>query len=396
MNFYRTNSSIATAVDCIASAFEQITPVLQTEDDKFINDHDVLSLLKRPNGFQTWQEFAGMLSRHYLITADSHITALGIVANPPIEIYSVKPLNVTPLEDFRDSFPKSYMVVQGVGNGNYVRTRQKKEERFYASNLLELYHIMGFSSRTSNTEGDSLLQAAALEARQQIEGRVHNLKLLRNGGRLSLIFNFKGDDRLIDDDEHQKRKDRINEDFSGSDNASKIAVISGTEVDIEEVGKTPKDMDYAKLDESASYAVYLRYKIPLALISMKASTFNNLKTGIGFLYDVAVLPHADIMFAGLSKMLLPRYGLDPSKVRITYDPDSITALKERLIDLVKARKEIGAETPNEIRALLAREPVEGGDILYQPANLVAVGEDLLITDNTRTAEEMLEDEGIVE
>lgn len=401
MQFYRDNSSIATAVDWIAGSFEQIQPVLQIENGSFVNDHEVIKLLKRPNGFQTWQEFGGMLSRHYLLKHDSYIAALGNINRPPIEIHAVKPLNVSTVEDTRDGFPGFYIIPGGAGKGNYGRDDSiKKGARFYDGPLKELYHIMGFSSRSNNIEGDSPLEAAALEAKQQIDGRVHNLKMLRNGGRLSLLVSFK-DDTRIDDDEHKERVKRINEGWAGPENAGKIAVVSGAEIDVKELGTTNKDMDYVKLDQAAAFAIYMRYNIPLPLVSVKASTFNNMRTAILLLYDIAILPLADIIFAGASKMLLPRHGLDPGKVRITYNPDSITALMERRLEELEKRKKINIETPNELRSFLPdREPVEGGDVLYQPANLVPVGDDLLTDDNQKTPEqqanELLERDGVGE
>lgn len=404
MQFYRDNSSIATAVDWIADSFEQIKPILETKDSKgvisYSDDHEVIKLLKHPNGFQTWQEFGGMLSRHYLLKHDSYITALGNVNRSPIEIHAVKPLNVSTVEDTRDGFPGSYIVPYGPGKGTYGRNESlKRGARFYDGPLKELYHIMGFSSRANNIEGDSPLEAAALEAKQQIEGRVHNLKMLRNGGRLSLLVSFK--EERLDDDEHKERVKRINEGWSGPENAGKIAVVSGAEMDVKELGKTAKDMDYAKLDQAAAFAIYMRYKIPLPLVSLKASTFNNIKIGIGLLYDQAVLPTTDIVFAGLSKFLLPRYALDPATTRITYNPDSITALMERRLDELEKRKKINIETPNELRAFLPnREPVDGGDTLYQAANLVPIGQDLFTDDNTKTVEqrarELLERDGVGE
>lgn len=400
MQFYRDNSSVATAVDWIADSFEQIKPILETKNSKGVisynNDHEIIKLLTRPNGFQTWQEFGGMLSRHYLVKHDSHIAALGNINRPPIELYSVKPLNVSTVEDGRDGFPGYYNIPSGIGRGNYSRKESLRVgTRFYDGPLKELYHIMGFSSRPNNVEGDSPLEAAALEAKQQIDGRVHNLKMLRNGGRLSLLVSFK--DERLDDDEHAERVKRINEGWAGPDNAGKIAVVSGAEMDVKELGTTNKDMDYVKLDQAAAFAIYMRYKIPLPLVSVKASTFNNMRTAIIMLYDIAVLPHADTVFAGLSKMLLPRYGLDSATTRITYNPDSITALMARRLEELEKRKKINIETPNELRTLLPnREPVEGGDSLYQPANLVPMGEDLLADNKTpeQRAKELLERDGV--
>ena len=53
---------------------------------------------------------------------------------------------------------------------------------------------------------------------------------------------------------------------------------------------------------------------------------------------------------------------------------------------MEQRKKINVETTNELRSLLPnREPItEGGDQVYQPANLVAVGQDLFTDDNNNT------------
>lgn len=388
LRFYQKNSSVATAVDLIAEAFQQIVPVLQGPDGKFVRDHPVIKLLNQPNGLQAWESFAGQLSRHYLLTANSHTSGLGGVRRPPLELYAVKPQLVQPTEDSRDLFPATYRVVKGAGRGFYERNEKLKEGvRFYDGDLKEIFHIMGFSSTDSNIQGDSPLQAITLEIKQQIEGRTHNLKMIENGGRLSLIVSFKDPDG-IEPDEHKERKKRINEDLSGSNNAGGIAVISAADTSINEVGKSNKDMDYSTLDQMASNIVFLRYKIPLPLVTNDASTFNNMQTAIGLLFSQAVLPHAKTMFGGLSKFLLPRYGLDPSDWQITFDPLSIPAIKAATLDDIAKRKTINVETTNELRTEMGKEPIsEGGDVIWQPANLVEQGTDLFTDDHLEVPEE---------
>lgn len=397
MEFYRTNSTVATAVDKIASKVEQITPVLQTKDNKFIKDHPVIDLLKNPNPFNTWHEFVGKIARHYLLKHDSYLAMLGNVQRAPIEIYSIKPQNVSTLQAI-DYLPASYNITVGPARGHYMRSEISGNARFLDGDLKELYHIMGFSSRSDDIEGDSPLEAAALETRQQIQGRAHNLSLLKNGGRLSLVVSFKDPDG-VDDDEHQRRKKRINEDLGGAGNAGKIAVISGAQVDVKEVGISNKDMDYAILDSVASQAIYLRYEIPLPLISTDASTYNNIENALFDFYENTVLPLADILFAGMSKVLLPRYGIDD--MVISYDPESIGILIRQKMQEIKNRKEVNIETINELRALLPnREPIGGGgDTLYQPATMVPVGEDLFTDDNLtpeQLAEQLRREAGVEE
>ena len=388
MKFYQTNSTIATSVDKITTKIEQITPVLRNlNDNTFINKHPVIDLLMNPNPFDTWREFIGKFSRHYLLKHDSYLALFGNINRPPLELHAVKPQNVNVIQAI-DNYPRSYNVTIGAGRGHYLRTEKGRILKYLDGDLKEFYHLMGFSSRSDEIQGDSPIEAAALEAKQQIKGKTHNLSVLNNGGRLSLIFSFKDEDG-ISDDEHQLRKKRILEDLSGEGNAGSIAVISGQTTEVKEAGIHNKDMDYAKLEQIAGEAIYLRYEIPLPLVSTDASTYNNVQNAMFDFYENTVLPNTDTLFSGLSKILLPRYGVDPREMILSYDPESINILIRQKLKEIQERRTINIETPNELRSLLPnREPLdEGGDVVYHPATMVPMGQDLF-TDDNFTPEEL--------
>lgn len=374
--FYRQNSSVATAVDMIADSFEQIAPIIEMQDGTILEQHPALDLLKNPNSYMTWSDFAARISRHYLLTNETHFYGLGAVTVPPSQVFPIKPINVSVGTDGSE-YVQTFYVGSGVGEGRYnVELAQQRISRYYDGPLKELYRTSGFSSMATDGAADSPLQAAALETQQQIRGRVHNTKILDNGGRLSLLIVFN--EEQLDDDEHKGRTQRINETFAGSENAGKIGVMSGGDIEsVTEMGTTNKDMDYAELDRIAAQAIYFRYKIPLPLITVTASTFNNMQTAIEMLYDFAVLPLADKLFTGLSRFLLPRFSVDINTAKITYNPESLQALKARRLEELKQRKDIGVETTNELRESIPnREPIDGGDTLYQPATLVPIGTDI--------------------
>jgi len=90
-----------------------------------------------------------------------------------------------------------------------------------------------------------------------------------------------------------------------------------------------------------------------------------------------------VLFAGLTNLLVPRFGLDPAKVKITYDPRSITALVDRELKQLKTRKDINIETVNELRIeFLAKDDIDGGDVVYQPASMIPLGTDPFDDDPT--------------
>jgi len=375
--FYGQNSSVATAVDIIADTFEQIKPILMLADGSIVDEHPIVDLLKNPNSHMTWNDFASRIARHSLLTNQTHFYGMGAVTLPPTEIHPVKPINVTATTG-GDGYVDMFNIGSGIGRGEYdVKISKQRVSRYYDGPLKEIYRIAGFSSMPTDGTADSPLQAASLEANQQIKGRIHNMKIIDNGGRLSLLVVFK--DEHMSDDEHLQRSERLNDTFAGEENAGKIAVLSGGDVEtVQEMGITQKDMDFAELDQIAGRSIYSRYHIPLPLISNKASTFNNLATGIEMLYDMATLPLADKLFQGLTRFLLPRYGIDlKSGMKITYNPESLQPLKARKLKELKERKETGLETINEIRESMPnRKDVEGGDVLYQNAAYIPLGTDL--------------------
>tara|TARA_R110000850_G_scaffold275042_1_gene413528 strand:- start:608 stop:1681 length:1074 start_codon:yes stop_codon:yes gene_type:complete len=344
------------------------------KDGTLDDSHEVLDLLKNPNEFEDYREFIGQLIRNYLLNHDAFLYAEGSTNRAPATLFSVKNQTVTITPNGADQYPQTFQTTQGFSNGVYSRDKQKGKMRFYDGTFREMYHIHGYTSRIENTLADSPLEAAALEAKQQILGKKHNLKIIENGGRLSMAVIMKG--------EHQPSPEQFNEfkasvlnDFSGSDNAGKVAVYAASDMDIKEMGMNNKDMDFSSLDTVSRDSIFMRYGIPLPIVSPDRQTFNNFDRAIEDLYDRAVLPYTQILFSGLTKMLRARY--KDSFESITYNPEDIPALKGRMLEELKKRREINLETVNEMReGLPNREPIAGGDIFYQSSMLIPAGEDL--------------------
>lgn len=380
--FYQNSAAVATAVDMIADEVEQIQPVIRTRDGKYIYDHPILELLKKPNPTDDYRSFMGKMARYWLLSHDLYQYLEGLQTKLPVNIWPVSPQVVSLTESAVDGYASLIAVTMGPGSDSYKREEDFKTRswRFIANELKEIYRTTGFSSETNNTRPDSPLQAAASDVSQQIKGKLHNVSVLENGGRLSMVAVFKDS---LEKEEHDARKASIQAQLGGPGNAGKIAVISSSDMTIEEFGKTNRDMDYANLDRISALAIYMRYKIPLPLISNDAATYNNMEQAKYDLYDRAVLPAANIIFKSLTHALLPRAKMDPAKFEITYNPEAIPALRGRMLAELKSRRDLNLETINELRSQLPnREPLkEGGNAVYQPATLVPLGTDLYTEDN---------------
>ena len=361
----------------VAEAFASIEPVIK-RDGQIELDHPVLDLLRRPSPFFTQDLFFETIGKQYLITANAYIVALGGLNRPPLELQPISPSNANDVEG-NQGFVKNFIISGNSLAGSYEMNKGNGRVRYLDGNLRELKQIRGFSIRNNSLlRGRSLLASASAEVRQHILGNTHNVSMLEKGGRVSLIFHFDED---LSQDDFEETRARVRSQYGGATKAGEIGVTSGGKLDIKEIGTTNKDMDFANLQSLAKQAVALQYKVPLPLITIRASTFNNFAVAWLALYDNAVLPLADRIFGGLSDLLIPRYGEDPARVQITYDMDTITALAGRRNEELKLRRELNLESLNELRSVIGREPVEGGDQILAPATMVPIGTDLFTADN---------------
>ncbi len=377
INLYNDSSAVSIPINKIAGPFKCLKPVLRFGDET-ITDHPVLDLIRNPNAYSTQSLFLETLAKDYLITNETHIVAIGSINRPPLELRPISPSNVS-INNGERGTPGNIMITGQSLAGTYEPDLRKKNVRYLKGAFNELYYIRGYSTKDNSLlRGQSLLISASAEARQHILGGNHNVSLLEKGGRVSLVFHFEEE---IGADDLKAVKQRLNEEYSGANKAGAIGVTAGGKMNIEELSKNNRDMDFAQLQQMAKFAVAMQYDLPLPLITTDAATFDNYKESKLALYDDAVFPLADTIFGGLSTFLLPRFSLDPAKYHISYDVDSITAIKMRRNAELLLLKQLDVLSDNEIRAEMSRDDYDGGDTHYKPANLIPTGKGLLSTDD---------------
>ncbi len=387
MQLYSDSTAVSIPVNLVADAFASIEPVVK-ENGKIITGHPVLDLLNKPSPFFSQDLFFETIGKHYLITGNAYITALGGVNRPPIELQPISPANVSQVEGGQ-GFVENFIIAGNTLAGNYSVEKKRGQVRYLSGSLLEIKQIRAFSIRNNSLlRGESLLESASSEVRSHILGNEHNVNLLERGGRIYLVFNFVDNDMTQDDFAESKKK--IDQAYGKKGNTH--VVTSGGEMEVTELGTNNRDMDFANLQKMAKEATALQFKVPLALINQDASTFNNVAASQLMLYDNATLPLADRIFGGLTDFLMPRYGEDPAKTQITYNMDTITALAIRRNEELKLRTDAKLETHNELRAtFLGREPIDGGDQVLVPANMVPLGTDIFTDDNITTTPSLARD-----
>ena len=375
IDFYLKACPIFTATKMIAEAIGSIDIVLKDKNGDFTYEHDALKLLSNPNPFVDGQLFMQELASSYILTGNSYINIIG--DKKPLELNSINPQDIIIQQNTKDGYAGEYSWNSTNTNRIY---RRDYDKRFIDSQKNELLHLRSYNPKfsSSNLVGISAFAGCQLEIQQYILASVHNYSLLKNQARPSGIITYKGAGDLSQE-QQDGLKATIKNKLSGSKNAGEPVVLGG-DFNWTQLSESTKDMDFPTLKKSVAEACYSAVKIPLPMISPDNMSFANMDASKYLFYDNAVLPILKRLLKFLSVKLLSRYP-NAQGLEFYFDESSIEALESRKFENAKILSQIGKYTDNEIRTITGFEAIEGGDIIYRPANLIESGRDIYTDDN---------------
>lgn len=363
----------AKSINLLSDEFASVVPYPYDIDaQKFLErDSDVEALLAHPNPTQARGDFLKELGAWWLMSGNVYVMALGLVDLPPVELRCLKPETITPQVSVRDGYVDEYRYTAVEGTVVFKRHEAGRTFRYLdESGGRELFHFKMFNPNGDMVTGMSKLDQVYYELEQHLSASIHNLSTLKKGARLSGLLMSEQE---LGDDQRPRLREQLNTEYAGADNAGAIMLLDGAKFSFKEMSANLKDMDFLNLKKEVTNAIYLAFDIPLPLVSGDTMTYSNFAEAKLTLYDNGVLPLTRTLYGNLSHALLPRFREDPERVKLWYDEGEITALAPRRTADIKAKKESGVFTINEIRALYGVDPVPNGDVIYQSPVLVPLG-----------------------
>lgn len=374
VSYYTQCSPLYNSIDLIAGNVADLIPRVWDKNKKvWVKDHPVLDLLSRPNAVYTFHKLLYSMVSFFLATGDSYLTASGKPMSPPKEL-NIYPSTAVSLLAGSDGFTKEMITSLFWGSFTYSREEIEKRFRYFNSQKTsEIWHTANFNPTNiqSNIYGMSPLNPIYYEINQHASANKHNLSVLLRGATPSGILSLEP---AVDHDDFVRLQEQFVQQYAGASNAGRTMLLNGIGK-YERTTMSQKDMDFLELKKEVIISIYRNLKIPLALITPETMTYDNMKQAMLMLYDLAVLPMANMVFSELTNFLIPRYGQDVNDFIITYDEGEIIAIEPRRNEQLKVLKELGVFTLNELRELNGADPLEGGDAIYGSANEMPIAID---------------------
>lgn len=341
-NAYNTISSFKDSVKKISKRVSNIDLVERKGED-IIEDGDLEELLTNSLLFNK-TNLIYQITRDYCVFSESYVKITkGSIMGKITDIRPISPLNITPMDNYNNSYPRTIANTQGgsiviyereidMDYGYYFVNREDKND----------YIIHIFEELDRNDTPVLSVKSIELSLKILKEGLKHNSKFLANGAVLSSILSFPPgtNDNPIGLEDLEKIKDK----FKGFSNSGKTALLPGDVKHIS-LSTSNKDMLFDKVMEDSDLRIYKFFEIPLALISKETMTYDNLSSANLSLYEDVIIPLANQLLKKVTTFLTKE-----KEHYLEVDISSINAVINNRLNTIEATE--GILTKNERRERL--------------------------------------------
>lgn len=366
---YQENAIVHRCIQLISNSASAVKIDVFSDETK-LDNHELISLLNRPNPLQSGVEYFSSLYSYLLISGNSYLLRDTESFTPPRELYLLRPDRIE-IKAGTSVIPESYnYVIDGRTESVYPVDQKTGQGQIKQIKLW---------SPLDDFYGLSPIMASAYNIDQHNLAGMHNVALLKNGCTPSGMLKFEPTDETgmstqLTDEQRARLLEDLEFRFQGTHNSGRPMLLEGN-FSYQQLGLNPKDMDFLELLNLSAREIALCFGVPAQLIGIPDSqTYSNMETAKLALYEETVIPLLKRVESDLNEYLAPLYEGD---LRIQYDLDSIPAMAEKrkqIYENVVQGVQAGILTRNEARDRLGLEEVSGGDELYIPSNLFPIGE----------------------
>jgi|TARA_R100001463_G_scaffold55856_3_gene107668 HK97 family phage portal protein len=366
---YQDNAIVHRCVKLISDSASAVK-IKVFDGDIELENHELISLLARPNPLQSGGEYFASLYSYLLISGNSYLLRDTENDTPPRELYLLRPDRIK-IKSSSSMIPDYYCYVV---DGQIVKEYPVDQDTGRSQlKQIKLWNPL------DDFYGLSPILASAYNIDQHNLAGLHNVALLKNGCTPSGMLKFEPKDETgmsatLTDDQRARLLEDLEMRFQGSSNSGRPMLLEGN-FEYTQLGLNPKDMDFLELLNLSAREIALCFGVPAQLIGIpEANTYSNMETAKLGLYEETVIPLLSRVESDLNEFLSPLYDGD---IRIEYDLSSIPAMAEKTKQIyanVSQAVQNGIMTRNEAREKLGLEEIEGADELYIPSNLFPIGE----------------------
>lgn len=321
-----------------------------------VDEHDALALLQGVNRYTTFNQLKQLYIIHMYLLGEAAWVLIRDKSKLPVEIWPLRPdwLKVVPS---RENFIDHY---EYQPNGGMKSVDLKPEEIIFFKDL----------SPTSMYRGYSHIRAAAYPIDIDEFSDEYNRNFFFNGGMPGMILGTKS---KMSPDAKQRFIEAWQNKFGGRGNSHKVALIDGTEIQVEKISSNEREMDFNESKKSLRDEILAMFGVSTANLGITESSNRAVQeaTDARFMKHV-IVPQLTMFVEFLNEFLLPMFDTS-GELFFNYEnpvPEDI----EAKLSKYNSALQHGWMTINEVREEEGLLPLDGGDVLMVNGSLVPLTE----------------------
>jgi len=352
---YRRNVIAFRSIQAIADAVASV-PWTVWRAKQELESHPLLDLIENPNPRDSRSQYLHAKVGFLLLSGNSyeeHVQQGGRVR----EMYQLRPdrMKIVPGSN---GFPQAYVYE--------VNQRKVRFDIDPATLRGPVRHLKLFHP-TDDWYGLSPIEAGAYAVDTHNESGAWMQSLLQNSARPSGALTVK-DDKTLSDDEFNRLKTELDEQYGGSRNAGRPMLLEGG-LDWKAMGLSPSDMALIETKLSAARDVALALGVPPQLLGIPGdNTYSNYQEARLAFWEDTVMPLVTMIADDWNASLA-----DPVGVMLKPDFDQVPAIVEKKRAQWEMLDKTTSLTLNEKREAMGYEPVDGGDQIMVSMSQISLG-----------------------
>jgi len=325
-------------------------PIKLKQDEDDIEEHDFLTLIRRPNDVLRFDELLRHAIQGLMIDGESHWRLGPDGIQPPWEPKEIWPVvpDVISIR-YQKGIPIGY---------NY-----RSQHRTIPLKLEEIVHFKLYDMRTP-FKGAGLVDAIRDEMGTSRKALRYHEKHFGGGLLQDLMFLDKTLDGLTEE-QREVFLESVHAKSGGAEKAGEAPLIPGG-IEIHERPSKLKDMAFGELVKFNREQIYAGCGIPPSVggIYEYANYANALIQEKGF-WQNTVRPFLSLIELTIKHQILDRFWMD-ERMEVEFDVSNVSALQEDALQQSQRLRQATGKpyiTVNEAREEIGKEPIEGGDEL---------------------------------
>lgn len=357
---YVAQPNVRTVVDFLGRNIAQlgihVYDRVSDDERRRVNDHPLAELIRRPNRFTTRYRFVDSMVQDFAIHWNAYL--LKVTVDGARELVRV---------------PPAWVDVEGTALAplHYDVTLPGAQTRRFKPE--QVVHLRGYAP------GDALRGVSPLEtlrrilAEEEASGQ-HRETFWRNAGRQEVVVTRPTDAPKWSHEARTRFKGEFEALYAGVANAGRTVVLEEG-MDLKAVSFSAKDAQYLEARKLTREEVASAFHIPPPMVGiLDHATYSNVEQQHKQLYQDTLGPWLQMISQELELQLLPDLDDSPT-VYVEFNlAEKLKGSFEEQSQQLQSSVGTPWLTVNEARSRMNLPPIDGGDRLVQPLNVIEGGQ----------------------